>query len=67
MSQSGQYQTIFDFDYIYYSLDYGQTWTQSNSGTNNWGPISISGNGQYALSSLNNSGNGHLYRCTATN
>ena len=39
--------------YIYYSSDYGHTWTKSNSERFNWYSISISNSGQYALACIN--------------
>jgi hypothetical protein len=51
LSASGQYQAAvandYQGDYIYVSIDFGNTWTQSNSPEKQWNGVSVSGSGQH--------------------
>jgi hypothetical protein len=61
MVSTGQYQTATtDGDGIYYSIDYGNTWTPSSASlSNNWTSVSVSSSGQYQTATTN--GNGIWY------
>ena len=71
MSSSGQYAVASYWSGsvggIYWSNDYGKTWTDSTVITTyQWQNASISGNGQHALGCVNYFG-GEIYYCKATN
>ena len=56
-SYSGQYRTgIVNNGGIYYSKDYGQTWTISNAPSLNWYKLSISASGKFQTAVVNNGG-----------
>jgi hypothetical protein len=62
MSSSGQYQSAcIQGGFIYYSTNYGITWTQSNSGSLSWEKIAMSSSGQYQTAILTN---GSIYYST---
>jgi hypothetical protein len=47
VSSSGQYQVVGGNGYIYYSVNYGQSWTLSTAVAVSYSSVSISSNGQY--------------------
>ena len=48
ISASGEYQSAVVFGgSIWYSTDYGVTWTESSSGTADWNSIAMSASGEY--------------------
>jgi hypothetical protein len=61
-SASGQYQLTYAFvtpnytSTIYYSTNYGQTWTVVSGSYASMSYITMSGNGQYALATVNGGG-----------
>jgi hypothetical protein len=62
MSSTGQYIIVCsETRSVVYSNNYGVTWNGTN---NNTYFVSISGNGQYAVSNISG---GKIYRCLATN
>jgi hypothetical protein len=53
---------------VYYSTDYGHSWTQSNIANGNYSPIVISATGQYGLTSeIENNGDGDYVYIAYTN
>jgi hypothetical protein len=52
MSSSGQYQTATGNSSIYYSTDYGKTWTSLNVISGNWRSAPMSSSGQYITAVL---------------
>jgi hypothetical protein len=63
MSATGQYAIacVFTTGKIYYSSDYGASWSQSNSATGVWMSVNMSTSGQYALGCTGGSTGGIHY------
>ena len=65
VSATGQYQTVniaSTSGTIWYSWNYGQTWTQATITANqNYGPVCMSASGQYQVCGINNASTGTIY------
>jgi hypothetical protein len=66
LSRTGQYAIVSaNNNQLYYSNDYGDTWTAQTDTTNRlWNSVAISGNGQYAAACTND---GKVFVCKAVN
>ena len=61
VSSSGQYQVAAATNYVYYSSDYGMTWTASSmSSSITWGCVAVSPSGKYMIAS-NNAATSYMY------
>ena len=61
VSSSGQYQVAAATNYVYYSSDFGMTWTASSmSSSITWGCVAVSPSGKYMIAS-NNAFTSYMY------